>query len=192
MTDRCSVGASAAVAVATWLLAAVVAAEGAMLPQAPGEGTAAAILQVDRIIRFELRLPVEPERAFDAWTDAIQFVEWLPHWAEMTVGEGETYSMGWEGYDGVWQGAYLEVNRPEALAFTWQPPQSVFPTASYPTTVRITFEELESGTLLVLEHSGFRDVPELEAHLQAWRPYLFALRAFLLRSPGSGSPDQRP
>lgn len=150
------------------------------------QGAVAEILRVDRVIRLELQLPVEREVAYDAWTDASQLVEWLPHWAEMTVAEGSGFEMGWEGYDGVWTGTYLEVDRPELLAFTWLPPESVFPAGSYETEVRVRFEPREEGgTLLLLEHSGFRDTPEMEAQLQAWRPYLFALRAFLLQMPSA-------
>ncbi len=142
------------------------------------------ILQTDRLVRLVLALPVSPEVAFDAWTDANQLVEWLPHWAEMTVSEDEEFRFGWEGYDGVWQGRYLEVDRPDRLVFTWLPPAEVFPAGAYESIVTLTFEEVEEGrTTMTLEHSGFRDTPELEVQLQAWRGYLFALRAFLLQPP---------
>jgi uncharacterized protein YndB with AHSA1/START domain len=125
---------------------------------------------------------VDPETAFDAWTEAADLVEWLPHWAEMQVAEGEGFSMGWDGYDGVWTGTYLEVQRPERLVFTWVVPEGVFPSGSYETVVALTFEEVDEGrTSLLLEHSGFQEAGELESQLQAWRGYMFALRAHLLR-----------
>ena len=146
------------------------------------EGSAATILTADRVIRLQLRLPVEPQVAFDAWTDADQLVQWLSHWAEMTVTEGKGFQIGWDGYDGVWQGHYLEVLRPERLVFTWLPPDTVFPAGAYETRVTLTFEPVDDcGTLMTLEHSGFRGTAELEAQLQEWRPYLFALRAYLLQ-----------
>lgn len=147
--------------------------------QAPAE-----ILQTDRVARLVLALPVGPDAAFDAWTDANQLVEWLSHWAEMTVSEDEEFRLGWEGYEGVWQGRYLEVDRPDRLVFTWMPPEEVFPAGAYESIVTLSFEEVEEGrTTMTLEHSGFRDTPELEAQLQVWRGYLFALRAFLLQPP---------
>ena len=164
----------------------VIAAASVSTPQGQGGSGAPAILRLDRVIRYELFLSVAPERVYAAWTNADQLVEWFPHWAEMTVAEGEGYRMGWEGYDGVWEGTYLEVDD-DVLAFTWLPPPSVFPAASYPTTVRLTFEEVDEGTKLVLQHSGFLDTPELEAHVRSWQPYLYALRAFLLRSPEAGT-----
>ena len=152
----------------------------------PQGQVSAEILQVDRVARLVLALPVSPEEAFDAWTDANQLVEWLPHWAEMTVSENEEFRLGWEGYDGVWQGRYLEVDRPARLVFTWLPPEEVFPAGAYESIVTLTFEEVEEGrTTMMLEHSGFRDTPELEAQLQVWRGYLFALRAFLLQPPSA-------
>jgi len=140
------------------------------------------ILEIERVVRMRLALPVDREIAFDAWTVSTDLVEWLPHWVEMQVAEGEGFSMGWDGYEGVWTGIYLEVARPERLVFTWVPPEGVFPSGSYETVVTLTFEEVEEGrTSLVLEHSGFREPGELESQLQAWRGYMFALRAHLLR-----------
>lgn len=169
-------------------LAAIFALGGAMAlaqPQIlrPQEaGSAATILQAERLVRFQLELPVEPELAFDAWTEANQLVEWFAHWAEMTVSVGDGFEIGWEGFDGVWQGRYLEIERPERLVFSWLPPESVFPAGAYETRVSLTFDEVEEGrTRLTLEHTGFEGTAELEAQLQAWRPYLFALRAYLLQ-----------
>lgn len=152
----------------------------------PRDQSTDTILESDRVLRFVLRLPVQRELAFDAWTDAGQLVEWLSHWAEMTVAEGESFRIGWEGYEGVWEGRYLEIDRPVKLVFTWLPPESVFPGGAYETIVTLLFQETEDGaTLLTLEHSGFRAAAEMEAQLLAWRPYLFALRAFLLQPPVS-------
>jgi len=142
----------------------------------------AQILGIERVVRLRLALPVDRETAFDAWTVSTSLVEWLPHWVEMQVAEGEGFSMGWDGYEGVWTGTYLEVDRPERLVFTWVAPPGVFPSGSYETVVTLTFEEVEEGrTSLLLEHSGFRQPGELESQLQAWRGYMFALRAHLLR-----------
>jgi len=148
------------------------------------EGDAnAQILEIERVVRMRLALPVDRETAFDAWTVSTELVEWLPHWVEMQVAEGAGFSMGWDGYEGVWTGTYLEVDRPQRLVFTWLAPDGVFPSGAYETVVALTFEEVEEGrTSLLLEHSGFREPGELESQLQAWRGYMFALRAHLLRS----------
>lgn len=155
------------------------------------QDTAAPILTEDRLFRLQLRVPVDPEEVWAAWTDANRLVEWFPHWAEMTVAAGESYAMGWDGHEGEWRGVYLEVDEPDVLAFTWQPPEEAMPEGAYPTTVTLTFEAEGDGTLLVLEHSGFRDTQEADAHLDAWKPYLYALRAFLLSS-GSRDPVEFP
>jgi len=147
----------------------------------PGQESSSTIVQTDRVARLTLALPVEREPAFDAWTNANQLVEWFAHWAEMTVAPDGGYRIGWEGVPGVWQGRYIEIDRPERLVFTWLPPAEVFPAGAYETTVTLTFEEAENGTTMILEQTGFLGVAELEAQLQAWRGYLFALRAFLLQ-----------
>ena len=97
--------------------------------------------------------------------------------------------MGWEGYEGAWEGIYLEVDRPSTLAFTWRAPASAGPIAAQETIVRLTFEETDDErTVMVLEHSGFADEAAMEAQLQSWRPHLFALRAFLLQPPAGTRP----
>lgn len=148
----------------------------------PAQEDGSGILTADRVARLSIALPVAPEVAWDAWTSAPQLVEWFAHWAEMTVAPDGDYRVGWDGFDGVWQGRYLEVDRPDSLSFSWLPPADVFPAGAYETIVTLTFEEDdEGGTRMTLEHSGFRGSAELEAQLQAWRGYLFALRAFLLQ-----------
>ena len=145
-----------------------------------------AFVEADRLLRLSMEVPVEPELMFDAWTNAPQLVEWFPHWAEITVTEGGSYRMGWDGIDAVWEGTYLEVDRPSILTFTWNPPAAYFPDGAYPTTVRITFEQLEGVTRMVLEHSGFRGTADMETTLETWRAYLYNLRALLLQQPPSG------
>jgi uncharacterized protein YndB with AHSA1/START domain len=145
-----------------------------------------AYVEVERLIRLSMSLPVQPEQVFDAWTNAAQLVEWFPHWAEITVTEGGSYRMGWDGIDAVWEGTYLEVERPEALVFTWNPPAEYFPDGAYSTTVRLTFEQVNGETEMVLEHSGFRGSAEMETTLETWRAYLYNLRALLLQQAPIG------
>ena len=136
------------------------------------------------LLRLTMEVPVEPEAAFDAWTRADLLVEWFPAWAEMTVSQGGEYSFGWEGWEGVWTGTHVEVDRPNRLVFTWKPPAEAYPEGSYETTVTLTFEDLDGATRLQLEHSGFQGAAELESHLESWRGYLYNLRAFLLQQSG--------
>lgn len=151
---------------------------------APDRGS---IVQVERSYRLTLQVPVSREAVYDAWTVAEQLVEWFPDWVDnMRVAPGGGYEMGWEGYDAVWSGEYVEVERPEVLSFTWAPPESIFPAGAYPTTVRVTLEEEEDGTRILLEHSGFRHTREMEPTLRAWRSYLFNLRAYLLQRQARG------
>ncbi|MFQ5743071.1 MAG: SRPBCC domain-containing protein [Acidobacteriota bacterium] len=156
--------------------------------QGQDEGQRRAYVEADRLIRLSMEVPVEPERCFDAWADASQLVEWFPHWVEMTVTEGGAYRMGWDGYDAVWEGTFLKVERPALLVFTWRPPATVFPEGSYPTTVKLTFEDLDGTTSMVLEHSGFRGSQEMESTLEAWRAYLYNLRAYLLQQQSQPEP----
>ena len=172
----------------TIVLLLITCAQGpaALGQQEEGETQRRAFLEAERLIRLSMDIPVDPEQVFDAWTNAPQLVEWLPHWAEITVTEGGSYRMGWDGIDAVWEGSYLEVDRPNVLVFTWNPPADFFPGGAYETTVRLTFEQVEGVTQMVLEHSGFRAPAEMESTLETWRAYLYNLRALLLQQAPSG------
>ena len=104
----------------------------------PEQEGGSGILTTDRVARLALALPVEPEVAWDAWANAAELVEWFAHWAEMTVAPDGEYRIGWDGFEGVWQGHYLEVDRPDRLSFTWLPPADVFPGGAYETLVTLT------------------------------------------------------
>jgi len=141
-----------------------------------------AFVEGELVLRLTMEIPLAPEVLYDAWTTADELVQWFPSFAEMTVTEGGEYRFGWEGWEDEWLGVYVEVDRPNRLVFTWQPPASAFPEGAYQTTVTLTFEALDEGaTLLVLEHGGFQGGLEMESHMEAWRGYLYNLRAFLLQ-----------
>jgi uncharacterized protein YndB with AHSA1/START domain len=145
-----------------------------------------AFVEGELVVRLTMELPIAPEQFFDAWTTAEQLVEWFPSWAEMTVTEGGEYRFGWDGWDDQWTGTYVAVDRPNRIVFTWQPPAAVFPQGAYETIVTLTFEDLDGATRLVLEHGGFQGGAEMESHLEAWRGYLYNLRAFLLQGSSGG------
>jgi len=140
-----------------------------------------AFVEAELLVRLMMELPVEPEVMFDAWTTADQLVQWFPGSAEMTVTEGGEYRFGWDGWEEEWVGTYIEVDRPDRLVFTWQPPATVFPTGAYETTVTLSFEDLDGATRMTLEHSGFQGGSEMESHKEAWSGYLYNLRAYLLQ-----------
>ena len=155
-----------------------VASVRAPLPASPQQG---AFVEAELVVRLTMELPVEAEVMFDAWTTADELVQWFPGWAEMTVTEGGEYRFGWDGWEEEWVGTYIEVDRPERLVFTWQPPAAVFPDGAYETTVALSFEDLDGATRMTLEHSGFQGGGEMESHKEAWSGYLYNLRAYLLQ-----------
>lgn len=162
------------------MLATVTAAVFLMgsLPASPPQR---AFVESELVVRLAMEIPVAREVVYDAWTTADQLVQWFPGSAQMTVTEGGEYRFGWDGWEQQWAGTYVEVDRPERLVFTWQPPAAVYPDGAYETTVVLTFEDLDGATRIVLEHGGFQGGLEMESHMEAWRGYLYNLRAFLLQ-----------
>lgn len=168
---------------AVLLVAAVVGAVGSAAA-APRPSGVQRYVEAEFLLRLTMEVPVEPERVFDAWTRAEILVGWFPASAQMTVTEGGEYRFGWDGWEAVWSGTYIEVDRPSRLVFTWNPPASAFPEGAYETRVTLTFEDLDGATRLQLEHSGFQGGLEMDSHLESWRGYLYNLRAFLLQQSG--------
>ncbi len=147
----------------------------------PARSQQPAFVEAELLVRLTMELPVEPEVMFDAWTTADQLVQWFPGAAEMTVTEGGEYRFGWDGWEEEWVGTYIEVDRPERLVFTWQPPATVFPAGAYETTVTLSFEDLDGATRMTLETTVLQGGPEMESHKEAWSGYLYNLRAYLLQ-----------
>ena len=65
------------------------------------------------------------------------------------------------------RGAYLEVDPPRALAFTWMPDwEKELPA----TEVRYTLTPVSGGTRVQVEHSGFEGFPQSQqGHIMGWQ-----------------------
>jgi uncharacterized protein YndB with AHSA1/START domain len=71
-------------------------------------------------------------------------------------------------------GEYLEIERPDRLAFTWQ-----WRGEDTVTTVTIDLHDAHGSTELVLVHDGFADPAEADQHELGWRSCLDRLPGWL-------------
>ncbi len=114
---------------------------------------------IDQKVEFATLVRAEPERVYDALTTAEGLDGWFTKGSSIDARPGGKINFRWENwgyqhYSGEDGGPVLESKRPERFAFQWNGD-----TESYKTTVEITFEPLEDGTLVKLVEYGFKDTP---------------------------------
>lgn len=131
-------------------------------------------LQVDRLIS------APAERCFDAWLSPEMLSRFMTPGPGMTVTEaradpviGGAYRIVMQAPDGTqiphW-GAYLEIDRPNRLAFTWASKHSV-----EGSTVTLTFAPEGDRTRVTLTHVRFVDEASRDQHIGGWTGILDAM-----------------
>jgi uncharacterized protein YndB with AHSA1/START domain len=108
---------------------------------------------VKREVILERVYPYPPERLWRALTDPKALSDWLmPNDFEPTVGRKFQFNVGpqwgWRGYVDC---VVLEVDAPRRLSYSWEGDPK-----HPPTVVTWILTPVKEGTLLRLEHTGFR------------------------------------
>jgi uncharacterized protein YndB with AHSA1/START domain len=110
-------------------------------------------------VLVKLEVPAPPERVFQALASQ-EVVHWwvrpgvfnTAEWAgEMRVGGRWRASGLFRGEPYATEGEFLEVDPPQRLVHTWRGVAA----PGAPTTVAYVLEEIDGGTRLTLQHSGF-------------------------------------
>jgi uncharacterized protein YndB with AHSA1/START domain len=130
-------------------------------------------------------LPVSPEDAFVLLTDPERLRRWKTVSARVDLRAGGTYR--WTIVPGhAVRGTYLEVEKGRRLVFGWgwEGSRDLGPDAS---TVTVTFEPTEGGTLVRLVHTGLTD-EQAATHLAGWQ-HFFA-RLAVASAEGEAGPDE--
>jgi uncharacterized protein YndB with AHSA1/START domain len=131
------------------------------------------------MIEVRRRFASTPERVFDAWTQPEVLTEWWsagashrPGVAEVDLRVGGRYRLSMIDADGVETvvgGEYVEVRRPDRLAFTWRWLEGgEDPTAGTTSLVEIDFETDGDATLVTLRHSGLVTAESIARHERGW------------------------
>lgn len=139
----------------------------------------------------------DPERVFDAWTDARLMEQWLfceggqaKSRNELRVGgtyqhemilpngasdcpNGTPQENGYTSYPH--HGEYLEIDRPRRLVFTWNSP------AVQNTRVTVELNPVDGGTEVVVTHELLQGEAERLSHTEGWHACLASLAGFIER-----------
>ncbi|MGW7370052.1 SRPBCC family protein [Streptomyces sp. NPDC054841] len=122
-------------------------------------------------VTVERHILARPETVFSFFTDRDKWLSWMGSDGEFSFVPNGGYRTTVTG-ENVAEGHFLEVDPPKRLVFTWGwaeggladvPPGS--------TTVEITLEPVEDGTLLRLVHSGLPTAEACTAHEEGWAHY---------------------
>ena len=144
----------------------------------------------NRTLRLVRIFDAPRERVFAAWTDPDQFVQWMcpPGFGLdeciLDVRKGGAwrvhgYKPGGECF--AKSGVYVEVSRPELLAFTWghHAEDDYGSPRGHETTVRVEFRAIGNKTEITLIQGPFVDAPDSNGHTTGWQGCFDKLSAFL-------------
>jgi uncharacterized protein YndB with AHSA1/START domain len=122
----------------------------------------------------EVHVEAEPETVFEYFVDPRKLTRWLAEYATVDPRPGGAYQQSHRGDDGklyVMRGEFVELVPGERLVFTWgnDDPSIGVPLGS--STVEVTFERREGGTLVRLVHRDLRE-PARGNHDKGWAQLL--------------------
>jgi len=130
----------------------------------------------DTAIKVTCVFKAKPERVFDAWTQADQLARWFGpssefgcETPEFDCRVGGNYRLRLIAPDGDIYcvfGKYLELDRPNRLAFTWQWEESTSDKGE--SHVSIEFIPDNEGTRLVIVHDRLASIDSRESHGSGW------------------------
>ena len=138
------------------------------------------------VVRAELRLSQPPEAVFDFFVDPAKLVQWIGIGADLDPRPGGRFRF--EVVPGQYcEGAYLVVDRPERVVFSWgwtDPGRGVPPGSSQ---VEVTLVPDGAGTHLRLVHRGLSSDGARLQHDDGWAHFLGRLGDVAPTSSSAGS-----
>lgn len=130
-------------------------------------------------LAYELALDASPAAVWRCWTEADQVVRWMGDAATLEPWPGGTFRVEYASGDVV-AGEYVDVEKPQYLAFTWgwDEPGALTPPGS--TRVEVILEGLANDTRTRLRMRHVNQPAEaLDNHDAGWRFFLPKLAAAL-------------
>lgn len=134
--------------------------------------------RTDAALRVSRIIDADPERVFDAWTQAEQLRQWsCPEDATITDAQvdlrvGGRYRILMQGTETTHTatGIYKEIERPTRLVFTWDWEESEHTMGE--TLVTVELKDLGNATEVLITHERFPNREARDAHLEGWESCL--------------------
>jgi uncharacterized protein YndB with AHSA1/START domain len=135
-------------------------------------------------LEYETRIAASPETVFAYFTDPAKMVQWMGTEATLDPRPGGVCRINPAGH-AVMSGAFVEVDPPRRIAFTWGWEMELFSTPPQSTLVEVSLTPDGQDTLLRLVHRRLRP-GAVDFHRLGWDHYLPRLTdAASGRSPGA-------
>jgi uncharacterized protein YndB with AHSA1/START domain len=140
-------------------------------------------MTTNRRVTFSTLVRATPERVFDAIATAEGLDAWFTKGASVEARPGGSIRFRWEnwgpdGYTGENGGPVLESRRPERFVFRWK-----VDSGSYETTVEISFQPRQAGTIVRLVEHGYEDSPagtqDMLNRASGWAQVLTLMKFYL-------------
>jgi len=132
-----------------------------------------ALSESEPIVR-EVWIAATPEDVFPYFTDAAKLSIWKAAWAEADARPGGGFRADITGRGDIAYGAYLEIEPPRRVVFTWKWQNDDLADAYRDSVVEVTLAPDGGGTLLRLVHRGVPD-ERRGGSAEGWTHYLSRL-----------------
>jgi uncharacterized protein YndB with AHSA1/START domain len=121
-------------------------------------------------LEVSTHITAPPEVVWSFLTDPARYRLWMGTDVTLSPTPGGLYLVHMrEGVEA--RGEFVEVDPPRRLVFTWGwQDHPVVPPGS--TTVEVTLEATDDGTLVLLTHHGLPDLGSVAHHRAGWESYL--------------------
>jgi uncharacterized protein YndB with AHSA1/START domain len=126
-----------------------------------------------KVLIVTKEIKASPETVFSFFTEAKRWLSWMGVDAELEPRPGGVFRMNVRG-DGYASGRFITVDPPRHISFTWGWETDGSPLPPGDSTVEITLEPIEDGTLVRLEHQHL-PAEMFDLHRDGWRHYLSRL-----------------
>ena len=123
------------------------------------------------VVEVEVVIDADAETVFDFFTDPDKMVQWMGRAHELDPRPGGSFRCDINGRD-VASGAYVEVDPPRRVVFTWGWESEESVTQPGQSTVEVTLTREVEGTRVRLVHRGLVTEESRAAHGQGWRHYV--------------------
>jgi uncharacterized protein YndB with AHSA1/START domain len=135
-------------------------------------------------VEVEVRIAASPETIFDFFTDPDRMIQWMGRSAELDPRPGGGFRCDMNGEVAA-SGAYVALERPNRVVFTWGFEGEDSITKPGSSTVEVLLDADGEETQVRLIHTELPSAESAEKHGHGWRHYLERLGAAAVgRDPG--------
>ena len=121
-------------------------------------------------IEREVTIAARPETVFAFFVDPERMVRWMGTTAELDATPGGLFRIDYNGKD-IARGAFVEIDAPRRVVFTWGWEAPGDPTPPGASTVEVTLTPDGDGTRVHLRHFGL-PAESVDGHAVGWDQFL--------------------